>query len=149
MINVCHFCIETEGRNTIKFCSIAYGVGSTTTIFVTTLSYFTWVYIEKMVYPMPFTGYIIAVISWYSMILVFWFQSPKRWRSDSKSRKKMMLCVLFLNMLYAAEITYKILRKSFLLIPKQHHWPLVFVLLIVREKWLVLRIHWKNDFWIF
>ena len=133
LINVCHFCIGTKGRNTIKVCSIAYGVGSTTTIFVTALSYFAWVYIEEMVYPMPFTGYIIAVVSWYMMVLVFWFQSPKRWRSDSKSRKKMILCVLFLNMLYAAEITYKVLRKSFLLIPKQHHWPLVFVLLIVRE----------------
>ena len=133
LINVCHFCIGTKGRNTIKVCWIAYAVGSITTIIITGLSYFGWVYIGKMVYPMPFTGYIIAVVSWYMMVLVLWFQSPKEWRSNSESRKKMIFCIVFLNMLYVAEITYKILRKSFLLIPKQHHWPLVFVLLIVRE----------------
>ena len=133
LINVCHFCIGIKGRNTTKVCWIAYGVGSASTILLTALFYFAWVYLAKMVFPMPFTGYIIAVVSWYMMVLVFWFQCPKEWRSDPKSRKKMIFSIMFLNMLYVAEITYKVLRKSFLLIPKQHHWPLVFVLLIVRE----------------
>ena len=133
LINVCHFCIGIRGRNTMRTCLIAYGVGSATTITLTGLFYFSWAYMGTMVYPMPFTGYILAVVTWYMMVLVFWFQCPKEWRSDSKSRKKMIFCIIFLNMLYVAEITYKVLRKSFLLIPKKHHWPLVFVLLIVRE----------------
>ena len=82
---------------------------------------------------MPFHGYIIAVITWYMMNLVFWFQCPKNWRSDRAVMKKMIFCIMFLNMLYVAEITYKAIRKIFLVVPRYYHLPLVLVLLIVRE----------------
>ena len=47
----------------LKVCWIAYCVASITTIIVTALSYFVWVYIEEIVHPMPFIGYIITVVS--------------------------------------------------------------------------------------
>ena len=133
LMNVCYFCIGIRERNSTRSCLIAYGIGSTSTIILTGVFYLLWTCLAKGAYPMPFTGYILAVVAWYMMILVFWFQCPKEWRSDSQNRKKMIFCILFLNVLYLAEITYKVLKKSFLLIPKKHHWPLVFVVFIVRE----------------
>jgi len=133
LVNVCHFCIGIKGRNLITTCLITYVVGVFSTLIVTTLVCLFWVYLGGLNYPMPFHGYLTAVLTWYMMTLVFWLQCPKEWRSNTKSRKKMIVCVVFLNMLYVAEITYKAIRKLFLLIPKAHHWPMIFVLLIVRE----------------
>ena len=95
--------------------------------------YLLWTNIVKLPYPVPFHGYIIAVVTWYSMNIVFWFQCPKTWRSDPGSTKKMIFCIMFLNMLFIAEITYKAIRKTFLIVPRSYHLPLVLVLIIVRE----------------
>ena len=75
LINVTLFCMGIEWENTIKTCSIAYGVGSITTCILSYLLYLFWSYVVVLPYPMPFHGYIIAVITWYMMNLVFWFQN--------------------------------------------------------------------------
>lgn len=133
LINVCSFCMGIEGKNTIQTCCLAYVVGSSSSCILSYFLYLLWTNIVKLPYPMPFHGYIIAVVTWYSMNIVFWFQCPKTWRSDHGSTKKMIFCILFLNMLYIAEITYKAIRKTFLLVPRSYHLPLVLVLIIVRE----------------
>ena len=45
----------------------------------------------------------------------------------------MIFCILFLNMAYVAEITYKVIRKLFLITQRKWHLPLVLVLILVRE----------------
>ena len=72
LISVCYFCIETKERDTAKICWIANGVGSTPTITVTALSYIAWIHIGELMYPMPSTGYIIAVVSWILCWLWWW-----------------------------------------------------------------------------
>ena len=133
LVSVCHFCIGTKGKHTIRACVIAYVVGTLNTCAFSGIMYISWVYFGGFTYPMPFHGYLLAVLTWYAMFVVFWIQCPKEWRSNRGSRKKLIFCLLFLNMLYVGEIAYKGIRKSFLLIPKDYHWPLIFVLLIVRE----------------
>ena len=133
LVNVCLFCMGVKGRNTIKTCCIAYVVGATASFLQSYSFYLFWINVVDLPYPMPFSPYFGAVITWYSMNLVFWLQCPKEWRSNSTSFWKMVFCILFLNMLYVAEITYKVLRKIFLVVPQDYHLPLVLVLLVVRE----------------
>ena len=133
LINVCFFCMGVKVRNTIKTCCIAYLVGATTCFLQSYSIFIFWTNVVELPFPMPFSPYFGAVIAWYSMNLVFWFQCPREWRSNSKSVRKMIFCLLFLSMLYVAEITYKVLRKIFLVVPKDYHLPLVLLLLIVRE----------------
>ena len=133
LINVTLFCMGVKGKNTITTCCIAYVVGSTTACILSYLLYLVWTRVIDLPYPMPFHGYITAVITWYMMNIVFWFQCPKNWRSDRTSLKKIIFCIMFLNMLVVAEITYKLIRKVFLVVPMKYHLPLVLVLIIVRE----------------
>ena len=133
LVSVCHFCIGTKGRNTIKACAIAYLVGALNTCMLSGIMILFWVYFGGLTYPMPFHGYLVGALSWCVMFVVFWNQCPKEWRSNSGSRKKLLFCLLYLNMLLVGELAYKGIRKSFLLIPKDYHWPLIFVLLVVRE----------------
>ena len=133
LINVTLFCMGIKWENTVKTCLIAYIVGSITACFLSYILYIFWSVVVELPYPMPFHGYIIAVITWYMMNIVFWFQCPKTWRSDRTVMKNMMFCIMFLNMLYVAEITYKAIRKIFLVVPRSYHLPLVLVLIIVRE----------------
>ena len=133
LINLCFFCMGINGMSTVKTCFTAYGFGTTTACILQVILYTSWVHGANLPFPMPFHGYITAVLTWYTMNAVFWFQCPKAWRSASLNRKKMLFCVLFLNMTYVAELTYKVVQRSFIVIPKHLHWPLIAVLVIVRE----------------
>ena len=93
LVNVCFFCMGIEGKNTIQTCCFAYVVGSSSSCILSYFLYLLWTNIVNLPYPMPFHGYIIAVVTWYSMNIVFWFQCPKTWRSDRGSTKKMTFCI--------------------------------------------------------
>ena len=133
LTNLCFFCMGVNGKNTVKSCFVALGSGATAACIVQGTLYTVWIQVAGLPSPMPFHGYITAVLTWYTMNAVWWFQCPKTWRSTSLNRKKMMFCILFLNMTYVAELTYKAVGKSFIVIPTHLHWPLIAVLVIVRE----------------
>ena len=132
-INLSFFLMGISGKNTVRTCFVAYGYGTITSCIVSGILYMIWVTFAGLPFPMPFHGYITGMMTWNSMFVVFWFQCPKHWRDSSFGRRKMIFCFLFFNVNLIGEVTYKMIQMSFVMIPTNMHWPLVIVLILVRE----------------
>ena len=133
IVNLSLFCTGSKGKNSLKPCLIAYIFGAMSMIVSVSLIYFLWKYCAGLVWPMPFQGYTVGVIGWYTMSITLWFQFPKEWRSSPTIRKKILYALLFLNVMVIAELTYKGILGLFHIVPRKVQWTLVFVLLVVRE----------------
>ena len=48
-------------------------------------------------------------------------------------RKKLLYGILLINVMLVAALVYKGVLKSFQIVDENWHWPLVFVLILVRE----------------
>ena len=112
---------------------VVYVQGAITMIITSYHLYVLWVYLAEYVWPIPFFGYAVTSLGWWAINLSFWFRCPKAWKSDLKFRKKILCGILFVNMNYAAEITYKLLITAFQMVDKNIQWPLVIVVMMVRE----------------
>jgi hypothetical protein len=122
-----------NGKNTARACVLAYGVGATTAGVTSGILYMLWVQLADLPSPMLFHGYLTGVVTWYAMNAVFWFECPKNWRNVARNKKRIIFCLVFLNLLFVFEISYKLIQRLFLVIPKHMHWPLIIVLLVARE----------------
>jgi hypothetical protein len=128
-----------EWQNGIKMFIMVNLFGTLAACVLSCLVYLLWVYVGELSYPMPFHGYIVAVLTWNVMIAAFWFQCLKVWRANPVSRKKMGMGILMVNMFVVVEFTYKLIRLVFVLLPIGWHVPLVLILILVRELhvWIV------------
>ena len=133
VVNLSLFCTGSEARNSLKPCLITYVFSAFSMILSAALIYFVWSYCAGRVWPMPFQGYTVGVIGWYTMMITLWFEFPKQWRSSPAIRKKVLYVLLFLNVMVIAELTYKGILGLFHIVPIKVQWTLVFVLLVVRE----------------
>ena len=116
-----------------KKCCIIYVIGSLTIVIFSYHFYISWVYIGEYIWPMPFHGYACGVFGWVAMTICTWLQFPKEWRSDPNIRKQLFFRVLFFNVSLIFEMTYKIILKLFQLVDGNKQWPLVFLLILIRE----------------
>ena len=132
-MNLYFFCMGISGKKTVRTCVAAYGYGTLAACITSGGFYIIWVHLFGLPSPMPFQGYITAVVAWYAMFVVFWCQSSNQWGTSSNIRNKLMFCLLFLNMLYAVELSYKVIHMLFIVIPSYMHWILVIVLIAARE----------------
>ena len=133
VVNLSLFCTGSEAKNSLKPCLITYVFSAFSMILSAALIYFVWSYCAGRVWPMPFQGYTVGVIGWYTMMITLWFEFPKQWRSSPAIRKKVLYVLLFLNVMVIAELTYKGILGLFHIVPIKVQWTLVFVLLVVRE----------------
>ena len=132
-MNLSFFLMGIRGKNTVKTCVVAYGYGTITCCIVSGILYMIWVMLAGLPFPMPFQGYFTGLMTWNSMFVVFLFQCPKQWRQNSVGRRKMIFCFIFFIGNWIGEISYKILQMLFVMIPTNMHWPLVIVMILLRE----------------
>ena len=94
--------------------------------------YLFWIYLGDKVWPMPFQGYIVMSIGWWAVIIAVWTQSVKKWKSPN-IRKKVLWGIILINCTYIAEMTYIGVQFLFAIVDETWHWPLVIVIILVRE----------------
>ena len=133
LVYTCFLIIGVETWNLFKTWFMVFVLGIVGMAITASSQYIFWVFILGYVWPIPFNGYGIISVGWWNIIINFWFQCPKSWRRDLKIRKKILWGILFVNMSYAAEITYKLLLTAFQMVDRNFQWPFVIVVVVVRE----------------
>ena len=138
--------IGAQGLVFPSYYSLCIGIGETGktcfviwfctafTMFVTAyhISIF-WVFVGGYEWPMPFQGYIVMCIGWWGTIASFWLHSKLKWKSDSIVRRKIIWGIVFINVTYVGLMTYQGVQVLFVSVDERYHFPLVFVILLVRE----------------
>ena len=129
----CFYSLGTELRKTLKSLLLVYLSGVTTTILLSCFLYVIWVHALDKLYPMPFQGYLVGFCTWHTMTISLWFQIPIQWRNNPELRKRSKFVILLLLVISVTELVYKVIRKTFLVIPENTQWCLFVVLIVVRE----------------
>ena len=127
------FFLGINGKKMLTSCFVVYVIGTLNTCLSSFLCYIFWSQLGGYRMPMPFQGYAVCVCTWHVMCITLWFQYPKEWRSDPIIRKKILFGILYLNMAWVIEITYKGLGKLFLLTQNNAQYLLVPILILLRE----------------
>ena len=133
LVYTCFLIIGVETWNSLITWFVVYAFGVFSMIIASYHLYVSWVFIAGYVWPIPFNGYGVMTSGWWAIIISFWFRCPKAWKSDPKIRKKILLGIVFINMNYAADITYKLLIWAFQLVDVNFQWPLGIAVIVVRE----------------
>ena len=129
----CFYCMGIEPIRTIKPFLFVYLTGVITTAFLSCFLYVVWVYLVKYPYPMPFQGYLVGFSTWHMMTISLWFQIPFEWRQSPEVRRRSKFAILLLLVISITELSYKIIRKIFLVIPQGIQWTLFILLIGIRE----------------
>ena len=73
-VNLFLFCIGIIGQNTIILSLFAYGFGTLSACSTSVILYLTWVQFAGLSFPMPFQGYVVSAVAYYTIFVVFCFQ---------------------------------------------------------------------------
>ena len=119
-----------ESYKTIIFCWL---IGVLTILVNSYHVYIFWVYVAGYVWPMPFQGYPIMVSGWWAIVISFGLHTRRKWKSGSPARMKIFWAIIFINCTYISEMTYLGVQFLFGYVNENWHWPLVLVILLVRE----------------
>ena len=127
------YCMGLELKSVFKPLLFVFMSGASISIVISSLLYVIWVFAIDFKYPMPFQGYLVGFLTWHGMTISLWFQIPKKWRYSPRVRRRMKFAILFLLVISATEVAYKVIRKVFLVIPTSYQWTLFIVLIVIRE----------------
>ena len=133
LVYTCFMIFGIGTWNSLNTWFVVYVLGAITVIITTYHLYVFWVYVAGYVWPIPFFGYVLASLGWWAIIASFYFRCPKSWRSLANIRRKIIFGILFVNVNYTAEISYKLLIAAFQMVDKNWQWPLFIVVVLVRE----------------
>ena len=130
---VSHFCVVCLGKRSLKPFIVVYAVGSIAIFSYFSLSWYLWVYVAKLVYPIPYQGMLCGIVGWHLMLIVLWFQYPKQWRLDKQVKMRVLLGIAIGIQATMVNFMYNGIEKAFEQMPQEYQWILVFVLIGVRE----------------
>ena len=128
-----YFCLGIGLRETYKTI-IPIWLGGIICMFISNYHlYVFWVYVGGYVWPMPYQGYIIMSLGWWAIIGGFWVHSKLRWKSNKDVTRKILLSIVYLNMIYVAEVTYHGIQFLFVFTSEKWHFVWVLLIILVRE----------------
>ena len=128
-----YFSLGIGLMETYKTCFVAWFFGALAMFISAYHILVFWVYVGGYEWPMPFQGYIVMCVGWWVIIASFWFHSKMRWKSDGSVTRKILWAIIFINVSYLGVMTYQGVQVLFVLVDETYHWPLVLLILLLRE----------------
>ena len=109
------------------------------------LAYILWVYVLKYHHPLPFGGYICAILSVIALWVSLWFHYPLEWRNNYQFRKRLKNYILLGVMPIFTSFIYNAISFLFSVVSVHFQWILAFPLPIVQHVLMKINVKVEND----
>ena len=140
----CSFYMDVKYIRDMKHFLVMYFVVGSVLMATYLMEYIIWTLYLDYPYPVPFNGYVIAVVLWTTFNISLWFQFPRGWRKNGPFRKRLMHSIVAITLNQAVIFEYAVITIVMCTMPKNYQWIIAVFLPFIREFNLWLSLKWAS-----
>ena len=140
----CSFYMDVKYIRDMKHFLVMFFVVGSVLMATYLMEYIIWTLYLDYPYPVPFNGYIIAVVLWTTFNISLWFQFPRGWRKNEPFRKRLVHSIVAITLNQAVIFEYAVITIVMCTMPKNYQWIIAVFLPFIREFNLWLSLKWAS-----